>query len=335
MNRQRIQRLVQLLGLLQGGKSRGASELAKASGVSRRTIFRDFETLREAGVPVEYDDERQLYRLPTTYFLAPTKLTPDEAMAVIILCHELGAEDRLPFLADARSAAVKIENMFPENLRERMQAVAHAVSIRLAFTNPMHGQRSNYQALIEAISNSQAIRLSYASLSESKSFRTKFHPYHLVFHQHSWYAIGRSSIHKLVRTLNLGRISDPELLPEKFTIPRGFSLDRYFGNAWRMIPEDGPDERVVIRFSALVARNVAEVQWHPTQTAVINPDGTLTFEATVSGIGEITWWILGYGHHAEVIAPQKLRERVRDHVMQLAKVYGQDDLNNRADEPSV
>jgi predicted DNA-binding transcriptional regulator YafY len=50
-----ISRLVQLLGLLQAGKGHNVGSLAKACEVSRRTIFRDLDVLRQAGVPLLFD----------------------------------------------------------------------------------------------------------------------------------------------------------------------------------------------------------------------------------------------------------------------------------------
>jgi len=44
-----------------------------------------------------------------------------------------------------------------------------------------------------------------------------------------------------------------------------------------------------------VAGNVAEVLWHQTQRVEWNDDGSIEFHATVDGLGEITWWLLGYG----------------------------------------
>jgi predicted DNA-binding transcriptional regulator YafY len=77
----------------------------------------------------------------------------------------------------------------------------------------------------------------------------------------------------------------------------------------------------LIRFHPLVARNVAEVSWHKTQQTSWNTDGTLDFSARVSGLGEIIWWVLGYGMHAEVIEPQELRDRVREHVGAMYECY--------------
>lgn len=324
MSPKRIQRIIRLLGLLQGGRRHNVSSLAEACGVSRRTIFRDLDSLRDADVPLVYDDERQLYSIPSQYFLAPTQFTPEEALAVVVLCHELGDDDRLPFLADARSAAVKIENSIPQSVRAKMRTVADAISIRLATLNPLDGHRENFRVLLDAIASRQCIRIAYHSFSEHQALLTKLHPYRLAFHQHSWYVIGRSSFHAEVRTFNVGRIERLEVLDETFTAPRGFSLERHFGNAWRMIPEPGDDQKVVVRFSRRVAGNVAEVKWHATQQTRFDDDGTLLFEVSVSGLREISWWILGYGDQAEVLEPPELRQIIAQHVGNLAQTYRPD-----------
>lgn len=45
--------------------------MAESRGVSRRTIFRDLETLRAAGVPLAFDFEGGRFHLSETYFLRP------------------------------------------------------------------------------------------------------------------------------------------------------------------------------------------------------------------------------------------------------------------------
>jgi proteasome accessory factor B len=76
-----------------------------------------------------------------------------------------------------------------------------------------------------------------------------------------------------------------------------------------MIPE-GKIHHVKLRFSPKVARNVAEVQWHGTQKTMFNEDGSLIAEFRVDGLGEISWWILGYGDQVEVLAPAALRKQI-------------------------
>jgi len=61
--------------------------------------------------------------------------------------------------------------------------------------------------------------------------------------------------------------------------------------------------------------------WHRTQNLAMQKDGGLLFRATVDGLDEILWWILGYGEHAEVLAPAELRQRVKASVEQMARTY--------------
>jgi proteasome accessory factor B len=104
-------------------------------------------------------------------------------------------------------------------------------------------------------------------------------------------------------------------------MPREFSLDKHLGNAWNLMPHDGPDEHVVVRFSHLVARNVAEVQWHRTQRVEKLSDGSIEYHVDVSGLSEIVWWILGYGDQAQVLKPASLRQQVAKRARNMCKMY--------------
>ncbi|MEX2091910.1 MAG: WYL domain-containing protein, partial [Pirellulales bacterium] len=137
----------------------------------------------------------------------------------------------------------------------------------------------------------------------------------------SWYVIGRSSLHSEVRTFNLSRIASLETLTERFTVPQRFSIERHLRNAWLLIPGEGADDRVIIRFKPLVAQNVGEVIWHKTQQLEFQQDGSLLFKAQVTGLGEIMWWVLGYGDQAEVLEPRELREMVAKRARNLATMY--------------
>lgn len=289
--------------------------------MSRRTIFRDLDALRQAGVPLVYNDQKQLYHIPGTYFLPPTNFTPEEALALLVLCHDLGDRWQLPFFEPARAAVLKVACSLPQRLREELRLVSDAIKIRLEPVNPLADQQPVYQRLLDALANRFSVRIRYRSLAEGKVISTRLCPYRLLFSRHSWYAIGRSSLHRDTRTFNVGRILQLEVLDDQYQIPRGFSIDRYLRNAWHLIPEPGPDREVVVRFSKMVAANVAEVVWHKTQRITWNDDGTLDFQVTVSGLGEISWWILGYGDQAEVLRPAELRATLAKRAAALAARY--------------
>ena len=174
---------------------------------------------------------------------------------------------------------------------------------------------------LAAITARRSVRITYRSLAEDKTICTRLDAYRLLFSRRSWYVIGRSSLHRGTRTFNLGRIDRIELLDDRYEIPQGFSVERYLRKAWHLIPESGPDREVVVRFSRKVAQNVAEVAWHKTQRLDFRPDGTLDFHVTVSGLGEISWWILGYGDQAEVLQPAELRKMIAAHAGRMLRFY--------------
>jgi predicted DNA-binding transcriptional regulator YafY len=284
-------------------------------------MFRDLVALREAGVPLEFDADRDRYSIPKAYFLPPVNFTAAEALSIMALAAEMGRGDRFPFHEPAKSAMMKLEGSLPPALRERLRDVTRAIQIRPAPISSIDDKRGFYQQLVDARANRRVVRIQYDSLTEWERITTKLRTYQLLFCRHSWYAIGRSSLHGEVRTFNVSRIISLETLAERYEVPKSFTLERHLRNAWYFIPGPGPDDDVIVRFAPLVARNVAEVQWHKTQRLEFQEDGSLLFHARVSGINEIVWWILGYGDQAEVIKPLKLRRLVANRARAMVEKY--------------
>jgi len=279
------------------------------------------ETLRAAGIPLEFDEEFERYSIPNTFLLPPTNFTSEEALAVIALCHELGGSDSLPFYDAARSAALKLESSLPANLRDELRLLTRAIRINIGKVNALKGSKDIYQHIVDAIARRRAVRIRYRGFTEPDEIGTKLRPYQVLFSQRSWYVIGRSSLHRSTRTFNMGRITRLQTLEETYKIPKGFSIERYLRNAWHLIPESGPDRHVVVHFRPKVAKNVAEVVWHKSQRIEPLDDGSIDFHADVSGLSEICWWVLGYGDQAEVLEPAQLRDMVAQHASHMLTAY--------------
>lgn len=306
----RLVRLLRLLQVLQAGRAYGAAELAGQCGVSRRTVFRDLALLREAGLPLHFSAAEQVYSLPRGCFLPPTNFTHEEALALLLLCDELGRGQGLPFFDAAASASAKLGSSLSHVLTDAVRSARQPLRIRLGPGASIQRQRSVFDQLLAATSSRKCVRIQYDSLADGRQIQTRLAPYQLVFVRRSWYAIGRSSLHRAVRTFNLARVVRLEPLGDAFRVPRGFSIDRYLGNAWNLIREPGPDREVVLQFEPLVARNVAEIHWHKTQRLRWLPQGRLEFKVRVAGINEISWWVMGYGDQVRVVAPAALRKLV-------------------------
>jgi len=76
-----------------------------------------------------------------------------------------------------------------------------------------------------------------------------------------------------------------------------------------------------IRFEGYAARVVAERLWHSTQAIrKLKPDGSvIEFQADLSGLEEITRWVLSWGSKAKVLGPPELKKRVREELQGMAK----------------
>jgi predicted DNA-binding transcriptional regulator YafY len=312
---------VKVIALLQAGKGQNADSLAKRLGVSRRTIFRDLEVLRVSAIPVLYDEGLNQYSIRSPFSLPAMHFSADEALALIILCHEAAGRQGIQFLEAAATAALKLESLLPHSLREEMRSKTGRIGVRLHPRGKIDHGAPIFKRLVDAIARQQIVRIAYHSATDRRVLDLKLSPYQLFFSRHSWYVIGRSSLHREIRTFHVGRIASLDNVGATFHLPLNFNLARYFGNAWHMIPE-GKDCEVTVRFHPKVAQNVADVGWHKSQRLVWNPDGSLDFHVTVSGFTEMSWWILAYGDQAEVLRPNELRELIRNHAKKLSKIYG-------------
>lgn len=318
----KIRRLLRLLECLQSGRQYNTKDLAELCGVTRRQIFRDIATLQTSGVQVLYDARQQSYRVAQPTFLPATELTLLESLALLVLATNLGDPlHGIPLQEAARDAAVKISSNLPAHIRSEIGELADVVRIHAEPTAPLEGARAALELTHRALRERRRIRLEYHSLYEGSVIRTLVSPYRLLFRRHAWYVVGRSSLHRAVRMFHLGRIQSCDLTGDRYQIPARFSLDKHMGNAWRFVREPGPDRCVKVRFQPKVATNVAEVLWHKTQSIAWNEDGTLDLTVTVSGLGEISWWILGYGDQAEVLEPAALREMLADHAARMVRQY--------------
>lgn len=118
----RADRLMTLIRLLRGGAMHRAADLARATGVSMRTIYRDMETLAASGVPIE-GERGTGYRVTAAITLPPLNLSMAELEALHVGLAAL-REAKDPDLASAAaSLATKLDGVLPEVNAPRTLAV--------------------------------------------------------------------------------------------------------------------------------------------------------------------------------------------------------------------
>jgi len=274
--------------------------------------------LQTIGVPYRYDTKSGCYHIDPKFFLPPVDLSLQEALSLLMLVHKMRNHLPMPYKNSALLAGLKIENNLPNDIRQYCQSSLAKITVAPDQYSSVKLLDNIYNIIQRAIKKKVMLQLAYSSLYEKGDITTTLHPYHLLYKKRAWYVIGYSKLHNSVRTFNLCRIKKVESLDIHFSDGDNFDINDYLGRAWCLIPE-GKLYDIKLLFSPLVAHNVAEVQWHSTQKSQWNGDGSVSLSFRVDGLGEISWWILGYGDQVQVLAPAALRKKVLERANNLLK----------------
>lgn len=309
MKTSRVSRIIQILTALQSGQCYSVDDLAKLLGIGRRTVFRDFKDIQKADIPCHYDKNARGYTIDPSFFLAAPELDSQETFGLLLLVHKAGSQINIPFKDSILRAALKIENNLPGTVKNFCISALKNISMKTNHHTEIDLLEKTFLQLTQAILNKKVMKIHYYLSEQQKLIKTNLNPYHLIYDEYEWHVIGKSSLTKGVRTFKLSRIHKLEPTGKLFVDDEGFDVTEYLGRAWAVMPE-GRLYNIKLRFAPQVARDVAEVQWHSTQTVTYEQDGSAIIEFRVDGLNEITWWILSYGDNVQVLAPRELRARI-------------------------
>ncbi|HEY7469652.1 MAG TPA: YafY family protein [Acidimicrobiia bacterium] len=203
------ERLLKLLGLLEGRIDWTAEELARRLEVTTRTVRRDVTRLRELGYPVEaVAGPGGGYRLGAGGKLPPLLLDDEEALAVA-LGLRVAAGAAVGGLEEASlSAMSKLEHVLPPRLRTRLEDVSVA-------TVSTTGRSSNLVDPNALASTAAAIRAGVRlrfDYTDAEGRRTERHaePFRLVHTGRRWYLVAFDLDRDDWRTFRLDRLEDPQ-----------------------------------------------------------------------------------------------------------------------------
>ncbi|HEY3164287.1 MAG TPA: WYL domain-containing protein [Candidatus Limnocylindrales bacterium] len=318
--RDRLARMTRILALLNAHPDgMKPAEIGRRVDSSVRTVYRDLRSIEgELGMPLWSEGGR--WGVEADAFLPPLKLTRSEAMAVV-LSARLMVRYADKYDPDLASAFEKLAAVLPPALREHVDRTLDDLSRRPTDETFSHHVRLLTQGWAER----RVVALEYAPAPyapEAAPRSARVRPYLIEpsLQTHALYLIGWDETRNGMRTFKIERIRDVSLTPDGFDPPDA-EVDGMFEKAWDIIADQEPVE-VVLRFAAKVASRVREARWHPTEHVAEEPDGSLTWRATVAGPIEIRLWILSWGDDVEVLGPAALRDDVAATHARAAARYG-------------
>lgn len=321
--RDRLARLLSVVSILysrgSGESGVAVSEIARLTGMTTRTVYRDINALdEELGVPV-FQAGRGRYGIDRKFFLPPLRLSVPEAI-VLFLASRLIARWSDQYDAAVVSAFTKLADALPQPIARHVAATM----LRIGEHDPNEPFSRSFSAVARGWAEGRVVEIDYDP-GTAPPKRTRVHPYFLEPDAalRSVYLIAHDEGAGAMRTYKVERIRSATLTTDRYEIPDDFDPDRWLASSWGIwSPDSTPSVRIRLRFEADVAHRVREAVWHRSQELTELPDGRIELAVTVNGIVEIRPWILSWGDGVEVLEPPELRESVAGAVRSAAARYG-------------
>ncbi|SBT94626.1 Predicted DNA-binding transcriptional regulator YafY, contains an HTH and WYL domains [Streptomyces sp. DI166] len=201
-------RLLQLLSLLQTPREWPGGELADRLGVSRRTVRRDIDRLRELGYPVQATKGSDGgYRLVAGTAMPPLVLDDEEAVAIAVGLRA-GAGHALEGVDEASVRALaKLEQVLPGRLRHRV-ATLQAATTPLTSGDGASIAPETLTVMASTVAGRERLRFAYRAGDGTESRRLT-EPYRLVSTGRRWYLVAYDLDREDWRTFRVDRVSEP------------------------------------------------------------------------------------------------------------------------------
>jgi predicted DNA-binding transcriptional regulator YafY len=285
-------------------------QLTRETGLSRSTVYRDLEVLRDAGAPITSDlqNGEARHRFLRGAELPPMSLTTLQITALHLARAELEPLAGTGVVAELDALLATFRPI------ERQQA--------LRFPPQPAGHPQILKVMERAMHTRHRVRIEYRAASrEGASNTVCIEPLLLSVAEGDPYLRAFCVERNAERTYKVARIAHAELTTEVSTYKPARAPEHAFSDsvkAWT-----GPPTPVKIKLDPSVAWRAPEYRLVPNQKIAKLKDGAAVIEARVSGIVEATQWVLAWGGAAEALEPAELRDAVRAELQKaLAKYQG-------------
>ncbi len=304
-------RVLAVLEILQAEHRVTGAELARRTGVDRRTIRRYVAHLVEIGVPI--DAERGCdggYALAPGYKLPPMMFSADEALALAVglrAAGQIGLSGITPAVA---STQAKLERVMPKAVRRRLGDIDRTVALDIA--RPFaEGSGAALLALSAAARAQQRVHLRYRSADGSDTER-ELDTYGVAYRGGAWYAVGHCHLRKDLRSFRLDRVAEVQPLPASFGRPPGFDVLAYLSKAIATLPRAHGVE-VMLHTDLATARRYLS----PDLAQLSEVPGGVRLQAQVDGLDWMARDLARLPFGFTIAKPVALRRVLAEHLQRL------------------
>jgi proteasome accessory factor B len=316
--RPQYHRLQRILEMVREGTRAGSfpncGDFARELEVSRRTLMRDLDFLRDDHqAPIAYDESRKGFRLTdSTFKLVPVELTQREVFTFSIARKLLERFEGTPLEMDMRSVLAKIG----DSLQGTVSLDVESLTEQFTVLSEDHARVDPeiWQRAARAINQRERLRARYQRFDgETRDYALE--PCHLAAYHGNWYLVALNTAAGRLETFALSRCRSLTGTGQHFPRPVAFDPQAFFKNAFGISLADR-SWKVRLLFAREVATYIGERVWQPGQRMRRRRDGALELWLETASRKELTRWVLSWVPYVRVLAPRQLRERVRERLRQ-------------------
>ncbi len=202
----KVHRLISVLLLMESRRTLKAEELASKLEISTRTVYRDIETLCEAGVPLTTTTgPNGGIHLMDGYSSGISNLHEDDIVSIYLSDMGIQPDKKSDMAMKLNNTLLKLQ----KSLSKTQINSINNIKKKFYFDETSwwgHSKRLyNVDALIHSIFQSKAVKIAYQKYKGELSYR-KIYPYGVVVKRMDWYLIAYCEKSKDTRTFKCERI---------------------------------------------------------------------------------------------------------------------------------
>ncbi len=201
---------------------------------------------------------------------------------------------------------------------------SHHLKRRILFEKIPSGQRF-LTPLIEAMRDGVTVEMTYQSFVHDNPSTFEAEPYCLKVFKQRWYLVARSVDFQEPRIYSLDRIHELTVTPHPFSYPKGFDPQAYFQFSFGIIVDREYDvESVCLKVYGMQCKYLRALPLHESQAEIEQTADYSLFTYLLRPTYDFVQELLSLGDTVEVIAPQWLRQGIRQKAEAMLARYGKE-----------
>lgn len=281
------------------------------SGVSKRTIQADIQLMRSDklgyNAPIVVKDRRFYAYEDPSFSITKVPINTADVDKMKEIVGVLKQFNAFNYFDEMSDMIARLEN----NLYKSTQQSGNHIQLE---GNKQTKGLEYIPQLYQAILNKRALLLEYKSFKAKDSQQNIYHPYLLKEYRNRWFLIVRARNRPFILNLALDRIERFQELPNEAFVPYdGIDLDRYYSDLIGVSKsEKDRAQKVVLEFDNEDAPYVMTKPLHHSQVVLQQGEKTTIIRIDVVLNFELEREILGFGECVKVLAPKRLRSKIKN-----------------------